>query len=165
MCGIKDSNFHSFRNQILSLARLPIPPMPLAFGNKIAMVHTAPLNGRATCASALRSANSLRLGLRPEVDLKRLQNYCFFLNYARKLANFLFCRTKMNDFACFFITFCHIGDAKCRFLQFLSKKIWSYQKKVVPLRDFSFVRVCVFHIYTRTRNKEAITTKQKNNKQ
>ena len=29
-CGIKDSNFHSSRNQILSLARLPIPPMPLA---------------------------------------------------------------------------------------------------------------------------------------
>ena len=32
LCGIKDSNFHSVRNQILSLARLPIPPMPLAFG-------------------------------------------------------------------------------------------------------------------------------------
>ena len=30
LCGIKDSNFHSSRNQILSLARLPIPPMPLA---------------------------------------------------------------------------------------------------------------------------------------
>ena len=29
LCGIKDSNFHSSRNQILSLARLPIPPMPL----------------------------------------------------------------------------------------------------------------------------------------
>ena len=28
LCGIKDSNFHSSRNQILSLARLPIPPMP-----------------------------------------------------------------------------------------------------------------------------------------
>ena len=35
--GIKDSNFHSSRNQILSLARLPIPPMPLAFGNKVVM--------------------------------------------------------------------------------------------------------------------------------
>ena len=31
-CGIKDSNLHSCRNQILSLARLPIPPMPRAFG-------------------------------------------------------------------------------------------------------------------------------------
>ena len=28
VCGIKDSNLHSVRNQILSLARLPIPPMP-----------------------------------------------------------------------------------------------------------------------------------------
>ena len=35
LCGIKDSNFHSSRNQILSLARLPIPPMPLAFGKPI----------------------------------------------------------------------------------------------------------------------------------
>ena len=38
----------------------------LAFGNKIAIVHTAPLNGQASCTSALRSANNLQFGLRPE---------------------------------------------------------------------------------------------------
>ena len=33
--------------------RLPIPPPGLAFGKKVAMVYTAPLNKRATSASAL----------------------------------------------------------------------------------------------------------------
>ena len=35
----------------------------LAFANMCAMFHTALLNGKATCASALPIANSLRLGL------------------------------------------------------------------------------------------------------
>ena len=56
LCGIKDSNFHSVRNQILSLARLPIPPMPLAFGNAVARIALGAI--RATRASALPTTNT-----------------------------------------------------------------------------------------------------------
>ena len=36
----------------------PIKPRSVAFGNKCAVVYTAPLNKRATCASALPIANT-----------------------------------------------------------------------------------------------------------
>ena len=36
----------------------PLSQLSFAFGYKIAMVHTALLNGRATCASALPTANA-----------------------------------------------------------------------------------------------------------
>ena len=35
LCGRRDSNPHALRHQILSLARLPIPPRPLKQGAKV----------------------------------------------------------------------------------------------------------------------------------
>ena len=46
-----------------SVVRIDEKAVVLAFANMCAMFHTAPLNGKATCASALPIANSLWLGL------------------------------------------------------------------------------------------------------
>ena len=69
----------------------PLRQLSLAFGNKIALVYTAPLNKRATCASALPITTLQVVSGTPKLEIfeKRVQRYCFFLTYANKSAFFL----------------------------------------------------------------------------
>ena len=71
--------------------KLNIFRVRLAFGNKIAKVHTAPLNGRATYASALPTANATLVCIGGPGRLRReakfpLRNFCGNSSVDRALA-------------------------------------------------------------------------------
>lgn len=75
-------------------------PRAFAFGGKVAMVYTTPLNKRATCASALPTANSLWLGSHRGPRYRGSETDIITSNIYRSMTNNYFFSKRLSSVMC-----------------------------------------------------------------